>query len=312
MKRFFISLLTGLMIFALAACNTGQPAATPTPTPGTSPTATPAPTPTQQPTPTPTTTPAPTPSTEPDPTVYSEGPYVVGTDVPAQIYYVTRTGDEPGILQVGALSIDVPTFTYVHAVEGQTLTLFGCSITDYRNAPLPTATNNVYTEGMYLIGRDLPAGGYYVYTENSTVDIGTVEVYDDLASRRGLVKTNNSFSSFRYITVSDGQFLSVQNARFVPAQYAPEHEPTDGKYFDGMYRVGWDMKADTYELEATGTAPAYYAIYSDATGTTHSIVENGNFEGTISVTVEDGQYLLILRGIIHSDEYVAPNPNEPT
>ncbi len=152
------------------------------------------------------------------------------------------------------------------------------------------ASGETYSEGMYKVGTDIPAGeyclfsddeygGYYSVCKNSNVD--------DIDS----IINNDNFDYNAFVTVSDGQYLELSRAYAVPVgdidgkKYKIE---TDG---EGTFRVGTDIEAGEYKLECTEAEySGYYCVY-DSSDPEADIVGNDSFDGQAYVTVTDGQYL---------------------
>jgi hypothetical protein len=65
----------------------------------------------------------------------------------------------------------------------------------------------------------------------------------------------------------------------------------------GMYKVGSELSAGEYIIEATG-AMAYYQVSSDSSGELDSIIVNDTFDmgGFGYITLQDGDYIKIERG----------------
>ena len=82
------------------------------------------------------------------------------------------------------------------------------------------AIQDAYGEGMYKIGADLPAGEYVLlpasefsaYYEVNSSSTGEVEDIID----------NDNFDGRRYLTVEDGQYLTIQRCMMVPLDKAPK------------------------------------------------------------------------------------------
>ena len=79
----------------------------------------------------------------------------------------------------------------------------------------PTSKNGVYSEGMYKVGKDLPAGEYKV-TCNSEYSC-YIEVSSDSTGNFDSIITNDNFDGEKYVTVSEGQYLTVTRGTFTAA-----------------------------------------------------------------------------------------------
>ena len=78
----------------------------------------------------------------------------------------------------------------------------------------------------------------------------------------------------------------------MPADNAKAYESSDGTYPSGMYLVGKDLPAGTYTLTPTGMDAAA-VVLSDATYDATSIVQRVQSGEADSLTLEEGQYVLL-------------------
>lgn len=142
-----------------------------------------------------------------------------------------------------------------------------------------------YDAGMYKVGTDIPAGEYILkpsamaYYQVATDSTGTLES----------IVSNDKFSGTRYITVSDGQYLTLTSCTAYPASYVSEGKVKNDNLSGGMYKVGVDIDAGEYKVTPDGNG--YYEVDSSSAGTLDAIVANENFSSDVYVTVADGQYL---------------------
>lgn len=142
-----------------------------------------------------------------------------------------------------------------------------------------------YDAGMYKVGTDIPAGEYILdpsataYYQVATNSTGTLES----------IVSNDNFSGTRYITVSDGQYLTLTSCTAYPASYVSEGKVKNDNLSGGMYKVGVDIDAGEYKVTPDGNG--YYEVDSSSAGTLDAIVANENFSSDVYVTVADGQYL---------------------
>ena len=157
------------------------------------------------------------------------------------------------------------------------------------------AIQDSYGEGMYKIGADLPAGEYVLlpasefsaYYEVNSSSTGELEDIID----------NDNFDGRRYLTVEDGQYLTIQRCMMVPLDKAPKVDISSGVVPEGMYRVGVDIPAGEYKLRNNAEYDGYYEVRSISLAAKglDSIITNENFSGDVYVTVQEGQYLVVNR-----------------
>lgn len=110
-----------------------------------------------------------------------------------------------------------------------------------------------------------------------------------------VVFANDNIATFSFITVSDGQYLTVNNGKFIEAAKAEVPAADNGIYSSGTYRVGTDIQAGEYKVTCTSSS-AYVEVCKDSTGAFDSIVANDNIENSGYITVSDGQYLTVNGG----------------
>lgn len=150
-------------------------------------------------------------------------------------------------------------------------------------------TGTKYKSGTYKVGIDIPAGEYKLFADGG---FAYYEVDKDSSGTLESILSNDNFTTFTYITVSDGQYLELKNCYAYSVDEAPVYEPVDGKYDEGTYKVGVDIPAGEYKVISYG-GYAYIEVAKDSLGTLESIITNDNFEGDKYITVSDGQYLKI-------------------
>ena len=145
--------------------------------------------------------------------------------------------------------------------------------------------------GQYKVGDDIPAGEYYVKCTGVNLYI---EVASDSTGTLDSIVYNLNTDGGAYITVEDGQYLTVQGGDIYELDKAPKDKTEDGYYKDGMYKVGEDIPAGEYSVEASDLG--YIEVSTDSSHQISSIVSNDNFEGSKFITVSDGQYLTLSNG----------------
>lgn len=92
-------------------------------------------------------------------------------------------------------------------------------------------------------------------------------------------------------SVSEEVIASERPESEIPAESAPTAEPTPAYaiYKPNQYKVGTDIPAGEYIVEATGGYGGYVCVSSDSLG--DDIIYNSLFEAGTIITVLDGEYL---------------------
>ena len=150
-------------------------------------------------------------------TSYSGGMYKIGTDMPAGEYLLTSTGgyyevttDSTGSFDSIVTNDNYANRAYVTVQEGQYFTFDGTAVS-VNEAPAFSASDGIYPEGMYLVGKDIPAGEYKISATGS----GYYEVTSDSVGELDSIVTNENFDGDVYLTISEGQYLKLSRAQII-------------------------------------------------------------------------------------------------
>lgn len=147
-------------------------------------------------------------------------------------------------------------------------------------------------DGQYKVGKDLPAGEYYAKCSGNNLYI---EVASDSSGDLDSIVYNLNTGGGVYITVEDGEYLKISGGDLYELDKAPDRGADGGYYKEGMYKVGDDIPAGEYNVEASNGL-AYIEVSSDSRHQIEGIITNDNFENNEFITVEDGQYLTLSNG----------------
>ena len=140
--------------------------------------------------------------------------------------------------------------------------------------------------GHYKVGEDLEEGLYLALSQSG---FSYLEVSKDSSGELDSIISNDNFSTNRYIYVSDGQYLKLQDAELVKHKETQLDMSDPSNLKDGMYKVGVDIKPGEYKVKSDSLG--YVEVSKNAKGVLSSIISNDNFEGEKYVTVKKGQYL---------------------
>ena len=231
-------------------------------------------------------------------TLYPEGCYLVGADLPAGDYLLTSTSESDLSLiyayysSTGDFSQEENTYYftnrgYVTLSFGVYVKFQGCTATPASGAPAYEAEDDTYPAGMYLVGKDIPSGDYYLEGSELTAMIYQSPEVTSESDYRG-----STFETRAYVTLKEGEYFELTGGTAVPADNAKAYESSDGTYPSGMYLVGKDLPAGTYTLTPTGMDAAA-VVLSDATYDATSIVQRVQSGEADSLTLEEGQYVLL-------------------
>lgn len=159
--------------------------------------------------------------------------------------------------------------------------------TQKKEEPKKKEKDKYIKAGMYKVGTDIKAGEYLLYSEGIAAYF---QVSKDSSGAIESIINNDNFQGTRYVTVKDGQYLEIKGSKMLPVSESPVQNSENGKYKEGMYKVGRDIKAGEYKVVSSG-ATAYYEVASNSGGGIESIVANDNFNGEKYISIKDGQYI---------------------
>lgn len=155
--------------------------------------------------------------TEPKVKAYKAGQYKVGADLPAGEYVVVSKGD--GYVEVASDSSGkfesilvndmFANRSIITVADGEYLKVQNGTIYAMADAPKVETKDGMLPQGMYLVGKDLPAGEYKVVAKRAG---SYVEVSASSRHTFGDIISNDLFAGERYITVQDGQYLKIFGA----------------------------------------------------------------------------------------------------
>ncbi|TKC14384.1 hypothetical protein [Robertmurraya kyonggiensis] len=159
---------------------------------------------------------------EDEDTQIKAGTYKIGTDLPAGEYlvfadstaYIESASDSTGELDSILFNDNLPNgaHSYVTLNEGEYFKLQGGHMYPVDSAPSVVPDDGLYENGMYKVGQDIPAGEYKVILD-STVGMGYLEVAKDSRHQIDSIVTNENVQADMYITISEGQYIKLQDVK---------------------------------------------------------------------------------------------------
>ena len=144
-------------------------------------------------------------------------------------------------------------------------------------------TGQTYSDGTYLVGKNMPAGLYKGMPEGAQ---GVWSISTDAA---GLdeVASSQPIGQF-YVQVEDGQYLELLDVTIAADSTTSSTTPLPTYLGTGMYLVGVDAAPGHYKGVVSGSA-GDWLISADANG--RSVVAKGSPTADFSVDVQNGQFL---------------------
>lgn len=152
--------------------------------------------------------------------------YEIGEDIPAGEYFVECANswgayfaicsDAEGTLDSIIANDNFDTFCYVTVKKGEFFELRHGRFIEVEYAPEDVIDEHDRAkgragEGMYKIGRDLPAGKYKLHATDSDFDAYVSVMKDSRHTLKSIV-SNDLFENTKYVTVKKGQYLYISRA----------------------------------------------------------------------------------------------------
>lgn len=146
-------------------------------------------------------------------TVYTARMYKVGKDIPVGEYKLFA--EDSGYFSISTdsngddilFNDNFKTFTYVTLEDGDYFTLKRSFAVPVAEVP-PYKVDEIYEPGLYKVGFDIPAGEYYVETEES----GYYALLYSSRDGSDNIITNDNFENGTYVTIEDGQYLDLSRS----------------------------------------------------------------------------------------------------
>lgn len=154
-------------------------------------------------------------------TTYKASTYKVGKDIPAGEYvvyadsfmgYVEVASNSSGTLDSIIANDNISYNTIITVADGQYFKLTGCYAVPLEENPPVDASG----EGTFKVGTHLLAGEYKIeVSSNNSIGYGYVQISSDSTGSLYSIISNDNFEGSKYITVSDGQYLTLTGCHIV-------------------------------------------------------------------------------------------------
>lgn len=164
----------------------------------------------------------------------------------------------------------------------------------FKNNPLTPDSDGEYAPNVYKVGTDLPAGSYWLEGEDRSLSYFFIlQPSETDASKYDVVHVNNYYGH-NLIDLKDGQYFILSNEDGMEP-LSKMNDTFNAPYTSGVYRVGTDIPAGSYELTAGKANDLYsYYVMSDLSFETSSYVDTGTYMDDsvkVEVVLEEGTYL---------------------
>lgn len=160
----------------------------------------------------------------PEPDIWIKGgTYKVGVDIEPGEYLVVATKahcyvevdkDSTGTFESIVSNENISTRLYYTLLDGQYFKVQGGKFAKVDDIAPYEPENGVYEQGMYLVGKDIPAGEYKVTANDAhcyiEIDKDSYNIFNSIISN-----DNISLGESTYITVSEGQYIKFNGGQII-------------------------------------------------------------------------------------------------
>ena len=179
------------------------------------------------------------------------------------------------------------------------------------------------TEGVYLVGVDIPAGEYVLYPNVSKNDGDVTPVLEVRKTRESATNISDfldrkEFYMRQYVNLNDGEYIAFEHA----LMYLPENiklKPLDENgYSAAQLKVGVDIPAGEYVVVGQNKQVQYFRtskpeaeLYSTSALNSPDMISFGYCENRVYLQVNDGEYLTFVGGKLYkSGDAMGPSVAE--
>lgn len=152
----------------------------------------------------------------------------------------------------------------------------------------------VYGDGVYIVGKDIPAG-YYYGTRASQSGYLQISVYTDAYCTTQVL--NDQMRNNDFFNVAEGQCVIVNNGSISLEENFPYPvlTPTNGIYPEGVYRVGIDLPVGKYVAKTYNNDNCTVFLYTD--GWKNNLISTSTATSSqhINITLGSKGILLIVQ-----------------
>ncbi len=153
----------------------------------------------------------------------------------------------------------------------------------------PSARMRSYGAGKYKVGKNLGAGEYILFSAPMRTGFFAVLADEDTAD----VISKGFFDVNTILTVEEGDDLIISDCFAIFADDYYSMNRIKLNQLGGMFKVGVDVQPGKYTLLAQPGQTSVYRIYNNSRF--RFTIEEKTFQGTSRVTLEENQYLELIK-----------------
>lgn len=169
------------------------------------------------------------------------------------------------------------------------------------NTSTPAAPKvKTYSDGTYLVNKDITSGLYRVTLNDTGMKIGYVERAKDVNMETDSIIANILLSGNGFVEIkSTDKAVKLQGVTIEPIKLTDLKPNIKNEASDGIYLIGYDLAPGTYKVEVTDTTTkmGYVERSKSVAMGTEDMIANEIQQGTGYVKIEKGDFAVRLQGV---------------
>lgn len=169
-----------------------------------------------------------------------------------------------------------------------------------KNTETETKKTDTYSDGKYLVGKDIKSGLYKVTLTDTFTKMGYIERAKDLDMELDNIIANIVLSGDGYVEILDTDVaVKLQGVEIEPIKLEELQPSIKSEATDGIYLVGYDLAPGTYKVELTDTVTnmGYVERAKKVSMGMNDIIANEIIQGPSYVKIQEGDFAVRLQGV---------------
>lgn len=157
-----------------------------------------------------------------------------------------------------------------------------------------------YSDGKYLVNKDIPSGIYKVTLKDNSIKMGYIERAKDLNMEVDSIIANIILTGNGYVEILNTDVaVKLQGVEIEPIKIQELKPEIKKEANDGIYLIGYDLSEGTYKVEVTDTTTkmGYVQRSRSVAMGTDDIIANEIVQGPSYVNIEKGDFAVRLQGV---------------
>ncbi len=185
-------------------------------------------------------------------------------------------------------------------VDTKTATVSTDTVKATTPAEPTTAKVKTYSDGKYLVNKDLPSGLYRVTLNDSALKMGYVERSKDVTMEMDSIIANILLTGNGYVEILKTDVaVKLQGVTIEPIVIKDLKPSIKTEATDGVYLVGYDLSVGTYKIAVTDTATkmGYVERSRSVSMGMDDTIANELVQGSGYVKIVKGDFAVRLQGV---------------